>query len=150
MLNSPQSPAPLYDQDYYRWLTTTQKLLAERQFQQLDLVNLIEEIEDMGKREKNSVESNLRVVFIHLLKYQFQPEARSNSWLGSIREHRTRLRKALAQSPSLKPFLLSVFDECYLDARAIAADETGLPLEQFPSAPPFTSEQALDEKYLPN
>ncbi|MEB3174847.1 MAG: DUF29 domain-containing protein [Cyanobacteriota bacterium] len=104
MLNSPQSPLPLYDQDYYRWLTTTQKLLAERQFQQLDLVNLIEEVEDMGKREKNSVESNLRVVLIHLLKYQFQPEARSNSWLGSIREHRTRRRKALAQSPSLKPF----------------------------------------------
>ncbi|MEB3174848.1 MAG: DUF29 family protein [Cyanobacteriota bacterium] len=34
--------------------------------------------------------------------------------------------------------MLSVFDECYLDARTIAADETGLPLEQFPSAPPFT------------
>ena len=88
-------------------------LLREHQLSELDIPHLIEEIEDMERSEKRAVESNLVVILMHLLKYQYQPQKRSNSWKGSIREHRRRLRKLLEDSPSLKPYFQAVFHECY-------------------------------------
>lgn len=78
----------LYEQDYYLWLEATAKLLREGQLSALDAINLLEEIEDMGRSEKRAVYSNLKVLFMHLLKYKYQPEKRWNSWMASIVEHR--------------------------------------------------------------
>lgn len=140
----------IYEQDYYLWLDLTASLLRDGRLGELDIPNLIEEIEDMGRSEKRAVESNLVVILMHLLKYKYQPEQCSNSWKLTIREHRRRLRKAFEDSPSLKPYLGKVFDECYQDARLQAADETGLPLETFPLQSPFIPEEALNPDYLPN
>ncbi|HLO88416.1 MAG TPA: DUF29 domain-containing protein, partial [Nostocaceae cyanobacterium] len=71
----------LYAEDYNLWLEKTAYLLKNKNFPELDLENLIEEIESMGRSEKNAVKSNLRVLIMHLLKYKFQPQNRSNSWL---------------------------------------------------------------------
>ncbi len=139
----------LYEQDYYLWLKATIHQLKEKQFSALDLPNLIEEIEDMGRSERRSLESNLVVVLLHLLKYQCQPEKRSNSWKASIREHRRRLRKALEESPSLKRYFVEIFEECYQDARKLASDETGLSLDMFPMQPPFELEDSLESEFLP-
>jgi hypothetical protein len=138
-----------YEQDYYLWLEKTASLLRDGHLGELDIPNLIEEIEDMGRSEKRAVESNLVVILMHLLKYKYQPEQRSNSWKSTIREHRRRLRKAFKDSPSLKPYFGEVSDECYQDARLQTADETGLPLETFPVQSPFTPEEALSPDYLP-
>ncbi|NET61078.1 MAG: DUF29 domain-containing protein [Symploca sp. SIO2E6] len=140
---------PLYEQDYCHWLETTAYLLREGKLQQLDVVHLAEEIEDLGKREKRAVESNLEVILMHLLKYQYQPELRSNSWLFTILEHRDRLEKLFRDSPSLKPFFESVFEACYTRARKKAAVETGLSLELFPASSPFTLEETLNPDFLP-
>jgi hypothetical protein len=70
----------LYEKDYYLWLKDTANLLREKNLAELDLPHLIEEIEDMGKREKRSLYSNLKILPMHLLKYRYQPEKRSNSW----------------------------------------------------------------------
>lgn len=137
-LSSTTNTDNLYDRDYYLWLQHTAKLISEGKFHELDTANLIEEIEDMGRSEKKAVKSNLIVVLLHLLKYKYQPEKRSNSWKASIREHRRRLRDDFCLSPSLKPYFEEVFDECYQDAREQAADETGLPLATFPPLSPFT------------
>ena len=139
----------LYDKDFYLWIQTTAELLKQHRFTELDLENLIDEIETMGRSEKRAVKSNLEVVIIHLLKYKYQPEKRSNSWRYTIREHRKRLREALEESPSLKPFLSEVFEKCYQEARTLAADETGLAIASFPEQSPFTSEQTLNPDYLP-
>lgn len=139
----------LYEQDYYLWLEKTATLLRDGKLSELDIPNLIEEIEDMGRSQKDALESNLRVIFMHLLKYKYQPSMRSNSWLGSIREHRIRLNKAFKNSPSLKRYFAEVFGECYQDARGIAADETGLPIDIFPASSPFTPEETLNVDYLP-
>jgi Domain of unknown function DUF29 len=139
----------LYDRDFYLWIQTTAELLKQHRFTELDLENLIDEIETMGRSEKRAVKSNLEVVLIHLLKYKYQPENRSNSWRYTIREHRKRLREALEESPSLKPFLSEVFETCYQEARALAADETGLAIATFPEQSPFTSEETLNPDYLP-
>ena len=144
--NQPQ----LYDQDYYLWLKTTQKQLATGDFSALDVANLVEELADLGKSEKRAVESNLTILIMHFLKYQYQPQKRSNSWRFTIREHRRRLEKLFKDSPSLKGYFSEVFNECYQDARELAAAETGLPLETFPPQIPFTREDILNPAFLPS
>lgn len=79
----------LYDLDYCFWLEHTAQLLKEGKLSEVDTANLIE---DLGRREKKAVKSNLIVILLHLLKYKYQPNLRSNSWKASIREHRRRLR----------------------------------------------------------
>ncbi|MBD1933672.1 MULTISPECIES: DUF29 domain-containing protein [Cyanophyceae] len=140
----------LYEQDYYLWLETTARLLQEGQLSVLDVANLLEEIEDMGRSEKRAVYSNLKILLIHLLKYSYQSEKRSSSWLASIVEHRQRLKKAFKESPSLQPYFTEIFNECYQDARELASAETGLEIERFPVETPFTPEETLDSDYLPD
>ena len=103
----------LYEQDFHLWLEETANLLKTRQLEQLDYENLIEEIESMGRRDKTALESNLEQVLIHLLKWQYQSSKRTNSWRYSIAEHRSRLKKAFKQSPSLKRYFDEVLTECY-------------------------------------
>jgi hypothetical protein len=139
----------LYDQDFYLWLEKTVNLLRTENFLELDRDHLIEELETMGRSEKRVIESNLRVLLMHLLKYQYQPERRSNSWLSTIIEHRIRINKDLKASPSLKGYFEQIFDETYQDARILASVETGLPLGVFSLTCPLTSEQVLDRDFLP-
>lgn len=144
------SPANLYKQDYFSWLKQTALSLRKGAFDQLDMENLIEEIEDMGRNEKRAFESNLRVVLLHLLKWKYQPQQRSGGWRGSIAEHRIRIRKALQDSPSLKNSLSVAFAETYQDAITIASQETGLEPETFPTSCEWALQQVLDEAWLPN
>jgi hypothetical protein len=139
----------LYDQDYYKWLEETAYLLSQGRFSELDVPNLIDEIESMGKSQKRAIESYLNVLLLHLLKWKYQPGHRSGSWRSSIRNSRRAIQKRVKESPSLKSYPESVFLECYSLARENAADETGLPLENFPNSPPFNLEQALDEVFWP-
>ncbi|MHC0065397.1 DUF29 domain-containing protein [Nostoc sp. UIC 10890] len=143
------SGSDLYEQDFYLWIQTTAELLKQGRLTELDLENLIEEIETMGRSEKKALRSNLEVVLMHLLKYKYQAEKRSGSWRATIREHRKRIRQALEESPSLKPYFDEVFRLCYDDARLLAADETELHLATFPEQSPFTPEQSLDPDFLP-
>ncbi|MGK7943575.1 MAG: DUF29 domain-containing protein [Microcystaceae cyanobacterium] len=140
----------LYEQDYYLWLEKTTQLLKEGRLSALDIDNLIEEIQDMGISQKKSVKSNLIVLLWHLLKYKYQPEKQSNSWLLTIDEHRDRLNDDFFHSPSLKRYFEEIFDEAYYKARKKAAIETGLSLETFPLDCPFTKEEILNFDYFPD
>jgi len=144
-----KSSSSLYEEDYYLWIETTVNQLREGRLAEVDLANLSEELEDMGKSQKHAIKSNLRVVLMHLLKYKYQPDKRSNSWKYTITEHRIRLEDDFSDSPSLKRYFSEIFDKSYQKARKLAADETGLPLEIFPSESPFTPEQTLNSDYLP-
>ena len=139
----------LYEQDYCEWILTTVNLLRQGRFSEVDLDNLVEELETMGRSEKSALESNLRVVLMHLLKYKYQPEKRTNSWRYTIREHRLRIDEAFKNSPSLKRYFTEVFAENYQQARKLAADETGLPVNTFPSECVFTLDETLNPEYLP-
>jgi len=139
----------LYNEDFYLWIETTAKQLKNGNFSEIDLANLIEEIESMGRSEKRALKSNLLVLLMHLLKYKYQPEKCSNSWLSTIFEHRRRLKEELTESPSLKNHFLEIFNECYQDARKQASLETGLSLDTFPMDSPFTIDQSLNQDYLP-
>ncbi|MEO1591231.1 MAG: DUF29 domain-containing protein [Cyanobacteria bacterium J06632_22] len=119
-------------------------------YAQVDWANLIEEIEDMGKREKLSLEGNLTLLLLHLLKWKYQPDQQSGSWAGSIVEHRCRIRNALKDSPSLKPQLEEVLPEAYTDAAKQAAAETMPATETFPSECEFQLSQIMDDNFPPS
>ncbi|XGV95535.1 MAG: DUF29 domain-containing protein [Leptolyngbya sp. BL-A-14] len=139
----------LYDRDFVRWVEMTVEQLRAQNYADVDWANLIEEIEDMSRRERKNLKSNLVVLLLHLLKWQYQPEYRTGSWRGSIREHRRRINDDLHDSPSLAPYFQAVLSDCYISACEQAADETGLALQTFPAACQYTSEQVLDANFLP-
>jgi hypothetical protein len=139
----------LYDQDFYLWLQTTINLLKQGKFAEVDLENILEELESMGRSEKNAIKSNLRILVMHLLKYKYQPEKRTNSWRYTITEHRQRLQDTFKTSPSLYRFFEDIFNESYQNARKLASDETGLSINLFPPESPFTVEEVLNPDFLP-
>lgn len=139
----------LYEQDFNLWLENQVKILGDRHFSYLDIDNLIEELEAMGRSDKNGLKSHLRIVLMHLLKYKYQPERRSNSW-DTIIEHRLRIQDIFDGSPSLKRYFAEVFPQCYGAARKLAAAETKLPINNFPIECPFTEEETLNLDFLPN
>lgn len=139
----------LYDQDFYLWLQTTINVLKQGKFAEVDLENLLEELESMGRSEKNALKSNLRILVMHLLKYKYQPEKRTNSWRYTITEHRQRLQDTFKTSPSLYRFFEEIFNESYQNARKLASDETGLSINLFPPESPFTVEEVLNPDFLP-
>ena len=140
----------LYEQDFYLWIETTSKQLKAGKFAEIDLANLIEEIESMGKSEKRELKSRLIVLLMHLLKWQYQPEKRSESWRSTIAEQRICIELLLEDSPSLQPLLIEIFTDCYEKARLKASEETGMKLNFFPKESPFTLEETLKNSFLNN
>jgi predicted DNA-binding ribbon-helix-helix protein len=147
---SVQPMLTLYETDFVAWADQMAQLLAQRRFNELDLINLIDEVEDLSGRERQALSSNLKVILLHLLKWQFQWEQRSTSCKASIREHRQRVQRQLKDSPSLAPYLEETLIECYEDARPLALDETGLPDESLPSECPYSTHQLLDQAFWPS
>jgi len=140
--------ANLYDTDLYLWSQTNAQLLKERRFSELDLEHLIEEIEDMGKSEQRGINSHLRILLTHLLKWEFQPKHRGGSWLGSIRNARVAIDDLIEESPSLALKPSEFLVKCYAQSRKVASDETGLSLNTFPVECPYTMLQIRDEDWL--
>ena len=141
----------LYDQDYYLWIRTTINQLRTGQFSAVDLENLLEELETMGKSEKRAIESLLTKLLVHLLKLKYwdsERERNQGHWLGEIRTFRKQIKNSLKDSPSLKPYILEIFNECYHDARLEVSDRSQLPLDIFPIIPIGSLEQILDD-WLP-
>ncbi|MFN5514979.1 MAG: DUF29 domain-containing protein [Cyanobacteriota bacterium] len=140
----------LYDADFNQWLEETANSLKSRNFQALDLENLIEEIESMGRSDKREIKTRLIVLLMHLLKQKYQSQKQTTSWIVTINEQRRQIKAVLKDSPSLKPYLQKELRDCYEDARKDAAKETGLPVATFPLECPFTQAQILDPDYFPN
>ena len=139
----------IYDKDFYGWTQEQATLLREHQFTQLDLDNLVEEIESMGRSEVRPLAHHLEVLLLHLLKWQYQPELRGRSWELTLLEQRRRLARLLRKNPSLQPELPTLLAESYEDAAFGAMRETGLPLTSFPPSCPYALAQVLDQAWLP-
>ncbi|MGK7918767.1 MAG: DUF29 domain-containing protein [Trichodesmium sp.] len=140
----------LYERDFLLWTEKTANLLKAGKLSEIDIANLIEEIESMGRSEKRELKNRLIVLLMHLLKWKYQPGKRSESWKNTINEQRISLELLLEDSPSLKPLLPEVFDKSYQRSRLTAAKETGIKIEIFPETSPFTFIETLDFEYLPD
>jgi hypothetical protein len=139
-----------YEEDFYAWTVEQARLLRSGKLSSIDIENIAEEIESLGRSDKRAIESRLTLLLTHFLKWQAQPRLRSTSWSGTIREQRRRIEKLLRESPSLRPFVGEVLAEAYADAREDAADETGLPETDFPAECPFSADEVMSRSFLPD
>jgi len=141
--------AQLYETDFYGWLQHQADTLRSGNFAHLDVANLIEEIDSMGKSHQRALESRLEILLMHLLKWQFQPKMRTPSWRATIHVQRDRIDKLLRENPSLKRRIPKAFDEAYRFAAGLAETETGLDQSTFPERCPWTFEQAIAADFWP-
>ena len=136
----------LYETDFALWSERQAAALRRRAGNEIDWENVAEEIESLGKSDRREIRSRLAVILTHLLKWQFQPDARSSSWRGSVVENRNKIADLIDESPSLRNYPGQVLAKVYDDAREVAEAETGLIV---PGACPWTAEQVLDRKFWP-
>jgi hypothetical protein len=139
----------LYDEDFYLWTQAQAALLREGAVHDLDVANLAEEIDSLGKTDRRALGSHLRTLMMHLLTWHGQPAGRrtGSSWHASIRNARAEIAALLDDSPSLQWEVSRLLARHYPLARQQAADACGLPLATFPAACPWTATQILDERF---
>jgi len=104
----------LYETDYYQWINTTIEKLRNQDYGNVDWENLIEEIEDISRSERKSLKSNLIVVLLHLLKWQFQPDRKRGSWAGSIVEHQRRIKEDVLKKRSKIHLVFNLISKAFL------------------------------------
>jgi len=140
----------LYETDFYQWTIEQSQLLALGKLDDLDLVNLGEEIESLGKQQKQELRNRLGLLIGHLLKWQYQPEKRGKSWRSTIREQRREVKKIIKENPSLNSYL----DEAIIDGYELALDlavrETPFDYRDLPKKCPYLIEQIFDNNFPTN
>lgn len=141
----------LYDTDYNLWVLETVAKLQAKDFENLDLENLVEEVLDLSKRDKRKLESLLARLFEHLLKFKYwesERERNQGHWEREITNFRLQIIRLLEDSPSLRSHLENRFTKLYQDGCQLASKRSQLPLNTFPSSPIGNLEQILDENWL--
>ncbi len=152
---NPKSATPsksvlnLYETDFYAWTQEQAAFLRSKQWSEIDLPNLIEEIESLGKQQRQELRNRLSVLIGHLLKWEYQPQSRSRSWLATLRVQRRDTLRLLRDNPSLQSYLEEALQEAYENARDLAMGETNLPEQIFPLSCGYSSNEILDERFYP-
>ena len=139
----------LYDRDFFGWANEQSALLRAGNLAAADIEHIAEEIESMGRSERDQLTNRLGVLLAHLLKWQFQPARRGKTWRSTIREQRRRAARLLEKNPSLRPHLGAILAEAYGDAVLIAERETDLAEGTFPVECPWTFAQTTDDGFWP-
>ena len=137
----------LYEIDFYAWTQEQSALLSRGQWQSLDIENLVEEIESLGKQQKQELRNRLGVLIGHLLKWEFQPELRGKSWRSTIIEQRDRIKLHLKDNPSLKSYLDEAVIEAHRLALSLVVRETPLDYPDLPADCPYAIAQILDPQF---
>ena len=142
--------AILHEVDRFAWLEQQTLLLRSGQLGELDIPRLIQELESEMGNERRELYRRLRVLVAHLLKWQYQPAGRCNSWKGTIRIQRNDIARLFKETPSLRRFLADELAEAYLESVEWAADETGLADDAFPTECPYSIDEILSRDCWPD
>jgi hypothetical protein len=142
----------LYEDDVIAWAERQAALLRAGRWELLDIDNIAEEIEDVGKSEKRELRHRMAVLVEHLIKWRWQPGRRGSSWLTTIRVQRIDIQKLLRKMPSLKNMMAEAefADEVWRDAVVLALKEAEDEIENLPDTNPWTLDQAMQPDFLPN
>jgi hypothetical protein len=132
-----------YEEHFYLWANQQAERLRRGEWSRLDVLNLAEEIEDLERELYNELESRFRVILLHLLKWDHQPERRTRSWTSSIKVQRIDAKRLIDKHDSLEPRISEALAEAYRLARVEAAGETGLDEEAFPEECPYSLDEMM-------
>lgn len=146
----PASATTAYEQDFYAWTQEQALKLRTRRLKELDVENIAEELESMGRSERQTLISRLTVLLAHLLKWRFQPQRRGKSWRASIKEQRLKLAEHLDDNPSLRAILDEAVIKAYRYGVLDVVKQTPFDETDLPDTCPFTLEQIFDENYWPD
>ncbi|AWN46055.1 DUF29 domain-containing protein [Methylobacterium terrae] len=136
-----------YEDDTHAWALEQARLLRSGRLDAVDAEHVAEELESLGRSEFAKLRSSLRVLVMHMLKWDQQPEHRTASWIFSIREQRRRYEQVLRENPSLTPRRAAALAEAYEEARLWAANETHLEPDEFPDSCPYTWDDIVDRPF---
>lgn len=139
-----------YEQDFYGWTQEQAALLRMGRLNDLDIENLIEEIETMGRSEKRELQSRLTILLVHLLKWEHEPARRGRSWQLTIEGQRANCFDVLEDNPSLKSKLDAILSRSYSNTRIMACKETGIDKKDFPATCPWNYDRIMDNDYYPD
>lgn len=139
-----------YDKDFYSWTQEQAELLKHGRFSELDIDNLIEEVETMGRTEKRELESRLTVLLLHLLKWKYQDLRQCRSWELSIIEQRLKFEETLEENPGLKSKLDDILKKAYRYAVIEASKETKISIKIFPELCPWELDKITDSEFYPD
>ncbi len=137
----------LYERDLHAWVREQVRLLREGRLAEIDAEHIAEELSDVGSNEYDKLESALRVLLTHILKWEYQPEKRSRSWENTIEVQRRHVLRQLQRNPSLKSRAGEATEEAYFDARRLASNETDLDLSRFPEACPYDWDAIMEGEF---
>lgn len=141
--------AVTHDQDFSEWAKQNAELIRQGRLSEIDAEHIAEELENMGKSQRRELVSRLAVLLAHLLKWRYQPDGRTNSWVGTIVTQRTEILLLLEESPSLKHDMDSSIEKAYRFARDRAAREMGVGRNTFLESCPYSFDQIVDEDFWP-
>jgi len=142
-------PADIED-DFYAWCFEQAELLRQKRFAEADLPNIIEELEGMAKHNRSVLKSSYRLLIVHLLKWEYQPERRARSWELTIVRERNNIEDREEDNLTLKKEAGGLVAEVYRRAARHAARETKLPVTTFPADCPYTIDQLRDPDWMPS
>lgn len=142
-------PLATYESDFAQWSAEQAQLIREGQFEAVDLENVAEEIESLGRSDKREVGNRIGIVLLHLLKWEFQPSQRKPGWLLTLDEQRDQIAWLLSESPSLKAGVRTSIVDRFPLARRKAADETGVGLKALPIDCLYSIDDVLSQEFLP-
>ena len=131
----------LYDSDFVAWLEEQAAHLRAGRLAALDIENVAEELEGLARNDRHELANRLETLILHLLRWDHQPDQRSNRWRSIVAEQRSRIRRVLRDSPSLQQSLEDMARQVYPDATELAAIEIQLSETAFPTTLPYTLEQ---------
>ena len=138
-----------YDQDIVAWAHEQALLLRSGQLSAIDAEHLAQEIEAVSASERRELRNRLKVLLQHLLKWQYQPERRTRSWLATMLEQRDSIEDVLRTSPSMRTSLANDLESAYSSAVRYAAEETGKDARAFPRDCPYDLIDVLTDGWLP-
>lgn len=138
-----------YDQDFQEWAKRNAELIRQGKLSEVDTEHVAEELENMGKSQKRELVSRLAVLLAHLLKWQHQPDRRTDSWVSTIVTQRTEILLLLDDSPSLRHDMDSSIEKGHRFARDRAAREMGISKDSFSKSCPYSFDQIVSEEFWP-
>ncbi len=147
---------PRYDDDFYAWTQHQARMLREMAVadNRLDRENVAEEIESLGRSERDAVRSRIRRIIEHLLKLAHSPaEPPRSDWMASVAEARDTLGDKF--SPTLRRDAEENLSKLYADGRRRADRDLrryGEPAaaDALPPASPYSLDDICREDWYPD